>query len=494
MRIARSASAEVSLAVKLHRHRVAVLALGLVQNCLGAGIFYGWSALQALLIEPAIDAFGELCVAAHEPQFGCNEQNKKLHWIYTIAQSANLFGSLVSGLVLDYFGPRICNAVSLIGVIAGMLLLAISAHPEFSFEGYLPAMVLIGFWGPGVQVSLFHLSNLFPTRASSVTALISGTFQLGFTIFLIFKFVTERFEIPLSYTCAAYAIILVLLLAIGLFVWPDRPVARKPSEDTIQTNEALLASPTDEVVLSDDEEAVIIDEPNGISSPSMCSTLKDLCEPICTVKFGLLLYWMIMCTFWANYFIGTVTDQFDSYYGADVAKEYIDLFNLLLILGTLSIPFYGTFTDKYGMGPAFILATFCGILFAIGNLLFHFLRVQIATFCLYAFYRTFLFSAVFAYIAVEFGFRFFGAISGILFLVSSLVGLTQYSVVRYFDADYSKLSILQLGCLCTAMIFPAFVSFNQYRQAALRKSIVAVYEVVPQFVTKEELQKARSER
>jgi MFS family permease len=489
----RSESVEANLARKLHRHRVGVLTLGLVQNCLGAGIFYGWSALEALLIDPSINAFGELCVTSHDnkPHYGCNDQNKKLHWIYTIAQSANLFGSLVSGLVLDYFGPRICNVVSLIGVVLGMLLLAISAHPQFDFEGYLPAMVLIGFWGPGVQVSLFHLSNLFPNNTSSVTAMISGTFQLGFTIFLLFKFLTENLGIPLSYTCAGYAVLLMGMTVLGLFVWPDRPVARKADLSSVQNGiqENLLADDHADNDESENEDTqLIMDEFNGVSSPSIMSTLRDLFQPICSLKFLLLLYWMVMCTFWANYFIGTVTDQFATYYGQDVAKEYVDLFNLLLILGTLSIPLYGSFTDKLGLGPAFILATGCGIVFGIGNLLFSVVKVQVqvATFCVYGLFRTFLFSSVFAYIAAEFGFRFFGAISGILFLLSSLVGLSQYSIVRYFDANYFNLSILQLVCLCSAMVFPIYVSIQQYRATMMRKSIVAIYEVVPAFSPKTE--------
>lgn len=77
--------------------------------------------------------------------------------------------------------------------------------------------------GPGVQISLFHISELFPLQKSTVLALISGAFQLGFIVFLLFRVMMHLLGLSLHQMAAWYCVPLAITLVIGFFVWPDEP-------------------------------------------------------------------------------------------------------------------------------------------------------------------------------------------------------------------------------------------------------------------------------
>lgn len=470
---------ELSNADGLYRkYRIPFLALALIQNCLAAGIFYGWAALSELLVGPQVNAYRELCGSA-EIDLPCEAQKKKMHLVYTISQSTNLFGSLVTGMILDYFGPRICSALSLLGVTAGMSILGLSAWNRIAFENYLAAMILIGFSGPGVQVALFHLSNLFPKYESTISVLISGTFQLGFLVFLVFKKLNDWFGITLFMICNVYSFVLLVLSVLSVLSWPNTPLSQNNTEDPLtenylEQNVGLI----DKVSTERAESDVVID--SDIKDSALSLTVREVFSELARILFStsfiLLLFYAILGIFWANYYIGTVSSQLASIYGEAESSRFVDLFNTLLIVGVFSIPFYGAFTDRYGFGPSILMSVSFGVLYAI-LASFKMLGLQVVTFVIYAFYRTFLFSSIFAFVASEFGFQFFGALTGILFLTASVVCSGQYALVRAFGADYLRINYVQLGSLALTLVFPVHVLRKQF--ARKKRSISAIYEVIP---------------
>ena len=53
------------------------------------------------------------------------------------------------------------------------------------------------------------------------------------------------------------------------------------------------------------------------------------------------------------------------------------------------------------------------------------------SFVCYALFRTFLFTFLFAFIADTMGFRYFGVLAGIMFVIGGLVGLLQYPLAKW---------------------------------------------------------------
>lgn len=91
--------------------------------------------------------------------------------MFVVATSINFTAPLLLGIVLDRYGPRVCSAISILLVASGFLIFGFSTP---SFQLFVPGIVLIAFGGPGVQSSIIHLSNLYPSAKATATSIITG--------------------------------------------------------------------------------------------------------------------------------------------------------------------------------------------------------------------------------------------------------------------------------------------------------------------------------
>jgi len=136
------------------------------------GLLFGWASIS-----------GTLLISGTE-KGGPGLTREYVHIMFVIALFFNFLGPLLLGVVLDTYGPRVCSITSIVCIAAGCILFAMSnidSNPLF-----IPAMALIAFGGPGAQNAIIHLSNLFPAWKATATAIITGSFQLSFFVFVIF--------------------------------------------------------------------------------------------------------------------------------------------------------------------------------------------------------------------------------------------------------------------------------------------------------------------
>ena len=185
-------------------------------NFFTGGVIYGWSALEHVYEGENVSS--QLC-AANET-LPCSAQTFYLGLVFSVASTGNMCAGLPMGLLVDLAGPRIAHFVSELFVVVGAFMLAFGyLAPEI----YLPAFLILGIGGTGVQVSLMHTCNLFPQHKSNVTNAIHACFQLSFLIFALFQLLYDT--APNTYTSwgmfLVYAFIAVLCLVAGLF-WPGR--------------------------------------------------------------------------------------------------------------------------------------------------------------------------------------------------------------------------------------------------------------------------------
>ena len=71
---------------------------------------------------------------------------------------------------------------------AGTLLML--APPTVGEWAYYPGFFLLGFGGPGIQISTFHLANLYPTASGSLIAASTALFDAGTAVFFAFSLAT----------------------------------------------------------------------------------------------------------------------------------------------------------------------------------------------------------------------------------------------------------------------------------------------------------------
>ena len=121
----------------------------------------------------------------------------------------------------------------------------------------MPAFLLLGIGGTGVQVSLMHTSGLFPKHKSNVTNAVHACFQLSFLIFAFFQFLYTSSDgaISSSTMFLVFAAVAVLCLVAGLF-WPARAYGGHGSHKNDRSGSRRGAAPS------------IILPPGGFHRPS----------------------------------------------------------------------------------------------------------------------------------------------------------------------------------------------------------------------------------
>jgi len=97
--------------------------------------------------------------------------------------------------------------------------MGISDLDDFNF--FMSGMCLISFGGSGVQNAIIHLSNLFPEYKGTMTAIITGSFQLSFVIFYLFNLAWEGMGWTCSQLFQTYAILSCGSVILSVLVWPD---------------------------------------------------------------------------------------------------------------------------------------------------------------------------------------------------------------------------------------------------------------------------------
>jgi hypothetical protein len=77
--------------------------------------------------------------------------------------------------------------------------------------------------GPGAQSAIIHLSNLFPAWKSTMTAVITGSFQLSFVVFLVFDELWFFKQFSYRSLFLGYVAVCIFNVIISFFLWPDEP-------------------------------------------------------------------------------------------------------------------------------------------------------------------------------------------------------------------------------------------------------------------------------
>ena len=78
--------------------------------------------------------------------------------------------------------------------------------------------------GPGVQISLFHLCDLFPDSKSFVTSVISASFSFSFLVFLGFKLCVQGHIATFHSLCMFYSFVLFCAVIWSMLLWPSQTI------------------------------------------------------------------------------------------------------------------------------------------------------------------------------------------------------------------------------------------------------------------------------
>ena len=187
-------------------YRIALALLACLQNSLVGGLVYGWASINPMLTEPEY------------PKGGCGITLADSTLIFSMASCTGMAATLALGFVLDQCGPRVCSVVAHVAIAAGCQLFAVS----HTVTGFTVATCLIAFGGPGIQVSIVHLANLFPRNQFTALAMLNGSISISMSVFAIFSWLWEKYLwITYRQLFGTFSIAVVVSLLASLAFMPD---------------------------------------------------------------------------------------------------------------------------------------------------------------------------------------------------------------------------------------------------------------------------------
>ena len=111
-------------------------------------------------------------------------------------------------------------------------------------------------------------------------------------------------------------------------------------------------------------------------------------------------------------------------------RQFGRYFSLIMTSGAFAIPIVGYFMDTKGFPATWAATVTLGVAWSL-LVLYDSQWTLLPSFVCYALFRTFLFTFLFAFIADTMGFRYFGVLAGIMFVIGGLVGLLQYPLAKW---------------------------------------------------------------
>lgn len=191
-----------------------------------------------------------------------------------------------------------------------------------------------------------------------------------------------------------------------------------------------------------------------------------------TPWFALIALFTILMMLRINYFVATLRSQYTYLLHSPRAAATINsLFDILLPVGGLvSIPFTGTFLDKFQtrtvLAILVLAATAIGVLGCIPDSL----PAAYANITLFVLYRPFYYTAVSDYAAKVFGFQTFGKVYGLIICLAGMGNFAQAGLdavtLKGFGGD--PVPVNAVLTMCVGVVGVALVGFVSWKTVVLR--------------------------
>jgi Major Facilitator Superfamily len=197
--------------------RTLLVVLALVQNALFGGVLYGWASIDRSLL-----------VASKEDGGAGLDPHQATH-AFAVASAVSMLATLLLGAVLDACGPRACSVMSHMAIAFGFAAFGAAT----SWQHYVVGASLMAFGGPGIQVSVVHISNLFPNRQFFVLSGLTGSMSLSFSVFSAFDYLWDKHAaegMSVRHMFGGYAVLAIASLVASCVVWPDESFPPPPRE------------------------------------------------------------------------------------------------------------------------------------------------------------------------------------------------------------------------------------------------------------------------
>jgi len=391
------------------KRRGFLLVLALVEISLCSGIIFGWPALERIMTTYGV--YSDRCNPNEaEP---CDAQKLAFSLVYTIGVFLNTVAPVVMGYFMDRYGPKLTNMFGCTLLSIGLMLFSVSLL--YDVDLFLLAFSFLGFAGPDFQLSVFHLSGLFPGYESSIMSAYSAAFPFSGVVFPLFEVLFNN-GVHLGYIFGFFAVALLPLFVLGFIYYPHYTLGSNAKAETATDNLHLIT----------------LDSASDIKNAPLIVQLRK-------IDLHLVGLFLSVQALRINIYIGTVNDRFDT------DSIYITAFSYIWPFGFIFVPPVGWLLDKKGpvvsLTVILLACIFSGVLSVIPDD-----GLQILTFLVLSFANVGTWSYLYSYVAERFGFKHYGKLLGVVCVVAGLIALLQYLfiyvTIEFFSGNYSYINAM----------------------------------------------------
>ncbi|DAZ95283.1 TPA: hypothetical protein N0F65_007773, partial [Lagenidium giganteum] len=456
--------------------RIALVVLVLVSDLFFTGLVFGWAPLLLMLKEER--QYLELCDDPAATR--CLAQENRLNLMFALASVAANAGALPVGVLLDWCGPKVAIGIAAVVEISGLVLLALADSQ--TFDVFVPAYVLLALGGCITMMASYPASFLIMQHQTAILAAISCLFDGSSVNFLALyaihiTFNASRMQLFLAYTALA---VLVYSSLFVLWHW-NEPALRNPTPttDSEETTLLLHKNIAKNSPVNDKDAKKLVKEyylqygslgEQEFTAQRTADEVRELYrsgvaeaqltefpvkQQVMTFEFAYILIFAASQVLRTTVYIGTTNKLLENYGDADRQYLYTKVFSVVLPLGFVFVPAIDYVVERRGLTLSLIFTNAIGVLYNV-LVLVPVLPLQALTFLVFTGFRAFLYAVMSAFTAKTFGLKNLGTLVGMIFSISSVVGLLEYPAVyisnQWYGGDLSVIYWISLF-VCIAL-FP----------------------------------------
>ncbi|KAK9452215.1 major facilitator superfamily domain-containing protein [Limtongia smithiae] len=464
--------------------RLIQVACAVVWCLLAAGPVFGFAALKTVWLHEGV--YSDRCTP--EENFAgvvCSTRELRINFIFTCASVVTNFAGVFVGLILDKFGPRLCQYFGGVLIFIGAIMLAF-ADSVLLLDLYVWGYIVLAIGGPFVYISSFHLSNAFPEYSGLILAVLTGAFDSSTAVYLVYRLIYNESEgrfHPKAFFLL-YCVVPVFIIGATWAVMPaesykdggslgrfldedefggeeeyefagtgaqsidgvaiDTRTSGGMNDITISSTSTSSANSANEITpatVLNERSALLTKKTDGkdvyeynaqemkklkISGVWGALHGRTVLQQISTPWFVLLCMFTVVMMVRINYFVASVRSQYDFIFGnAGVARVINEFFDIALpVGGIVTVPIAGYLLDNTSMTTALAVLLAMGTSMGIlGN--FASLTAAYTGIVIFVIHRSLFYTAVSDYSAKVFGFETFGQVYGLISTISGLFNFTQ---------------------------------------------------------------------
>eukprot|EP00913_Durusdinium_trenchii_P001313 g1211.t1 len=413
-----------------------------------SGTVFGWGALSSMLQRDARrngrlqEGYYDWLCDAPDPNHPCEQQLQALNNAFTLATTFVSLTAFANGWLVDTFGPMkvtiLAGAMSCVGLMGIALTRAIpgtKSEAEQGFDVFLWSLLLVAVGGSMTMFIGYQAPFVIPSHFTLLIEVNSCLFDAGTIIFPILKLLYDAGNSGYSLYAVSWAMNMKDL----------NDIRAAASGDTDLAGSSAAAP----------------ERQRPLEQRGMLSQMASW-------EFAAIFIYSIIQVPRANMYMGSVElvnrkmAEAEGI-GKDTVAGVSTITGFIIPFGFLAVPLIELCVHRLGTIPTVQVTTLLGVVYNLMQLIPK-LYLQLATVCVFAAWRAFLYSTISAFNGETFGVKTMGRIMGLCFVFSGLTNMITGPLVNA-AVDSQNFTALLVEALCVCIPLPIIFQLLQWKRS-----------------------------